>query len=41
MQKRSSLLCGAAIGVLLAAGIGADAQAKAGRHHHAEMGPRR
>jgi hypothetical protein len=37
MQKRSSLLCGAAIGVLLAAGIGADAQAKAGRHHHAEM----
>jgi hypothetical protein len=37
MQKRSSLHCGAAIGVLLAAGIGADAQAKAGRHHHVAM----
>ena len=31
MQKRSSLLCSAALGVLLAAGIGATAQAKA--HH--------
>jgi len=37
MRKRYSLHCGAAIGVLLAAGIGADAQAKAGRHHHAAM----
>ena len=33
MQKRSSLLCGAALGVLLAAGIGATAQAKS--HHGA------
>jgi hypothetical protein len=33
MQMRGSLLCGAALGVLLAAGIGADAQAKS-KHHH-------
>jgi len=35
MQMKCSLLCGAAFGVLLAAGIGAAAQAAPKHHHHA------
>jgi len=35
MQMKCSLLCGAAFGVLLAAGLGATAQAAPKHHHHA------
>jgi hypothetical protein len=35
MQMKCSLLCGAAFGVLLAAGVGATAQAAPKHHHHA------
>jgi hypothetical protein len=39
MRKKSALLSGAALGVLLAAGLGASADAKTVKHHHRAAAP--
>src|ERR1700760_1597094 len=38
MQKKSALLAGAALGVLLAVSLGASAEAKTAKHHQAAAG---